>query len=132
MLTVQTRHFNTGLKENGLSSLIWSISSGFNPFEQFISYPQSIFYYFSKQSATAPKCSHLFDFYLVGTSTASSVRFSLADVQPWTKYLGQNLVLMCNSALWKSSISISQDVFTSIDKIFILGGRTFEFVFYIS
>ena len=123
MLTVRTHHFNTALKENGLSSLMWSTSSGFNPFEQFSSNPQSIFHYFSKQSATAPKCSHSFDFYLVGTSSASSVRSFLVDVQPWTKYLRENLVLMCNSVLWKSSISISQNVFASIDKIFILGGR---------
>ena len=44
-------------------------------------------------------------------------------LQSWPKYMRQTLVLVSNSALREGLISIFKQLFASIDKIFILGGR---------
>ena len=47
--------------------------------------------------------------------------FDNKELQPWTNYLRQTLFFMRNTALRDSSISIFQQFFGSIGKIFIFG-----------
>ena len=58
---------------------------------------------------------------LVQKNKIASLRRNLLPAISFTKYLRQTLVLLGNSAQWKSSISVFQESFTSTDKIFISG-----------
>ena len=59
----------------------------------------------------------------VGVIVTSYKLFDLIELQSFTKYLRQTLVFMWNGAQAKSIISIFQEIFASIKKIYILAGR---------
>ena len=59
----------------------------------------------------------------VGVIVASYKLLDLIELQSFTKYLRLTLVFMWNGAQAKSIISIFQEIFAGVKKIYILAGR---------